>query len=159
MDATESDTIPNPVTDLAPGRPTGDCLSWRLAHRPQEAGTARRAVQAVMDTWQLAEDVAQSVLVVVSELIANAVEHALPPVALHLHRDGLPVDTPSVWVVVTDGGPTPGRDSGHAALPRDEHGRGLQVVEALSSTHGLQVHATGTISWARLTAVRAPSSP
>ncbi len=44
----------------------------------------------------------ESVLLVVSELVTNAIEHALPPVVLRLHRDRA---GDQVWVGVTDGGP------------------------------------------------------
>jgi anti-sigma regulatory factor (Ser/Thr protein kinase) len=77
---------------------------------------------------------------VVSELVTNAVCHALPPVALHLvvhtapSADGpTPARPGSLHIRVTDGGPDLRRTD---SRPADEHGRGTDIVSVLSSRHG-----------------------
>ncbi len=118
--------------------------TWPLEHTPEAAGQARRVTRACSQAWELDEDGREAVLLVVSELVTNAVEHAQAPVHLHLHHS----DTDGrVWIGVSDGGPAE-RDG---AWTRDEHGRGLAVVEALAEIHGTRTHLGGhTTHWARI---------
>ncbi|MFI6567561.1 ATP-binding protein [Streptomyces sp. NPDC050534] len=132
-----------------PGAPAGGAVSQSLEHRPVAAGAARAITRAVLEDWHVDRDAAQSVLLVVSELVTNAVEHALPPVALHLYQDRA---GDHVWVGVTDGGPA--RDDGAwtSSCTREEHGRGLAVVAVLATSHGTCSHPGGTAThWALLT--------
>ncbi|MGW2025255.1 ATP-binding protein [Streptomyces decoyicus] len=121
--------------------------SRRLAHRPEAVGHARRIVQSVLNAWCIDDDAAHSVLLVVSELVTNAVEHAQPPLALHLRREKTGL---RVWVGITDGGPSARDGAWTASCAPDEHGRGLAVIEALAAAHGADSHAGGTTHWARL---------
>ncbi|MER7820379.1 ATP-binding protein [Streptomyces sp. NPDC096153] len=129
---------------------TDDDVSLVLEHRPQAPGAARHTTQAVLDAWHVSPDAADAVLLVVSELVTNAVEHAEPPLALHLHRE----HTGSrVWVGVTDGGPAAHDGPWTSSCTGDEHGRGLEVVDALADAHGTRTHSGGfTTHWARLAA-------
>jgi anti-sigma regulatory factor (Ser/Thr protein kinase) len=130
-------------------------MRWRLDHHPRAAARARHVVRSLLEKWQgLDADTVESVLLVVSELVTNAVEHALPPVALHLRgeRDG-----PAVWICVTDGGPSgpdrlavPGPGSGHEPHRSEEGGRGLLIVSTLASAHGALCDADRTSRWARV---------
>ncbi len=87
-------------------------------------------------------------LLVVSELVTNAVEHAQGPLHLHLHRteaDG------HVWIGVSDGGPAPRDGEWTRSCTTDEHGRGLAVVAALAEHHGTRTWTGGhTTHWARI---------
>jgi len=90
------------------------------------------------------------VLLVVSELVTNALVHARPPATLRLWR--LSVDgRRAVHVEVTDGGPTapPGPQ---CAPDPDEHGRGLGIVTVLSARCGLRADRAGTSRWAQVLA-------
>ncbi|WP_406053520.1 ATP-binding protein [Streptomyces sp. NBC_01077] len=115
-----------------------------LDHRPQAVRTARHAAQAVLDEWQVASD---AVLLVVSELVTNAVEHAAPPLALHLHRERT---GSRVWVGVTDGGPVETEGTRTTSRADDEHGP--TIVDTLAETHGTRTHPSGTTHWARIAA-------
>ncbi|MFJ8589611.1 ATP-binding protein [Streptomyces sp. NPDC093595] len=74
-----------------------------LEHAPEAAATARHTVQSVLETWQDNDEAIDAVVLVASELVTNAVEHARAPLSLHLHREHT---GNRVWVGVTDGGPS-----------------------------------------------------
>ena len=92
---------------------------------------------------------------VVTELVANAVVHAHEPIALHLwvRRDG-------VRIGVSDGSTVEA-----VPLPDDPSapaGRGLRLVERLTSGWGSDVHDRGKITWAEVTersSVLVPADP
>ncbi|MFK0261401.1 ATP-binding protein [Streptomyces angustmyceticus] len=121
--------------------------SRRLVHRPEAVGHARRVARSVLHAWRIDDDAAHCVLLVVSELVTNAVEHARPPLALHLRREHR---GPRVWVGITDGGPSAQGGAWTSSCAHDERGRGLTIVEALAAAHGADSHAGGTTHWARL---------
>ncbi|MFB7867730.1 ATP-binding protein [Streptomyces sp. NPDC056069] len=116
----------------------GRVFGLPLEHGPLAPATARHAVRPVLEAWGLDGDRLYDVLLVVSELVTNAVTHALPPVMLHLHAavDG----SGRVQVHVTDGGPRARAESAPgnwaAARPEDEHGRGDVIVSALAGPTG-----------------------
>lgn len=133
---------PGVLSDLPAARQDTRCL---LPHCLEAAGSARRITSAFLKDWPVGET--ESVLLVVSELVANAVLYARPPLLLHLVRDHI---GSWVWVGVTDGGPT-GESAGTAAREDDEHGRGLVIVDALAPAHGTRNHASGRVThWAIL---------
>ncbi|CAG6392643.1 ATP-binding protein [Streptomyces cocklensis] len=136
---TDSGTDHDSGTDTDTDTDSGiGCLP--LPHRPEAGGDARRSAQAVLDRWQLPEETASDVVLVISELVTNALNHALPAVCLHMSR--LPCGT--VRVEITDGGPCA------SPLQRDpgDGGRGLALVQALAQAHGRHVGPTGTLAWA-----------
>jgi two-component sensor histidine kinase len=134
----------------APGTSAGDDVSQPLEHRPEAAGAARAITSEVLEGWHVGPEPTQSVLLVVSELVTNAVEHALPPVTLHLHRERA---GSHVWVGVTDGGLAHDEGEWASSCTQEEHGRGLAVVEVLATSHGISTHLGNTAThWARLSA-------
>lgn len=112
------------------------------------AGRARELLGRFLHRLDRA-DLADSARLVVSELVANAVEHGHPP-----------VDLTMTWL--TDGHPTlrldvcdRGRFQARPAAPsdEDESGRGLLLVEHVTDRWGLSPHpAAGTHAWAELRA-------
>ncbi|MEY9966174.1 anti-sigma regulatory factor (Ser/Thr protein kinase) [Streptacidiphilus sp. MAP12-16] len=112
---------------------------------------ARQVCRLALDSWQVDGESAESVLLVLSELVTNAVQHARPPlsVQLHLHEDQA---DRYVWIGITDGGPVPPVQGHKGRCPDDEHGRGLIIVDALAVAHGTQPHAGGATHWACLDA-------
>jgi anti-sigma regulatory factor (Ser/Thr protein kinase) len=130
-----------------PGTPVYDG-TWPLEHSPHAAGAARRIARSVLDDWRTHPESAEHILLVVSELVTNAVEHAQPPVAMHLHRERI---GSKMWVGITDGGPAQAEGRWTSSCGHDEHGRGLTVIDALATAHGTRRHPEGSAThWARL---------
>lgn len=112
---------------------------------PAEAhsvGVARAAVKENCHRWGygcLYDDAA----LIVSELVCNAVRHAGTDIGLTLmsRRRGLRVE-------VSDGSTRPIRP--RIATTADEGGRGLALVDALASHHGVRSAPGGKTVWAEL---------
>lgn len=131
------------------GAPAGGAMTQALEHRPDAAGAARAITRAVLEDWRVDRDATESALLVVSELVTNAVEHASPPLALHLYRERV---GDQMWVGVTDGGPAQAEGAWASSSTQEEHGRGLAVIEVLATSHGTRTHSGGNAThWARLT--------
>ncbi|MFF8787071.1 ATP-binding protein [Streptomyces sp. NPDC015125] len=148
--ASRADGTPDCTPVTAPAPCTGvNCTAWPLTHRSEAAKSARQLSRSTLDGWRVGEDAAASVLLVVSELVTNSVQHARPPLVLHIHRehaDG------HIWIGITDGGPAARKGAWTASCEGDEHGRGLVIIGSLAIAHGTLSHARGTTRWARLPA-------
>jgi len=90
------------------------------------------------------ETLVESVAVIVSELVANAVRHAPGPCAVEVsHRPG------TLRVAVADAGP--GMPDLQVLGPTHEDGRGLHIVSALSDAWGVDhLRDGGKLVWADL---------
>ncbi|MFI1030342.1 ATP-binding protein [Streptomyces sp. NPDC020951] len=62
-------------------------LEWGLPleHDLSSPSTARREARRVMNSWGAEGEILNYALLVVSELVTNAVQYALPPISLSLH--------------------------------------------------------------------------
>ncbi|MET7391254.1 ATP-binding protein [Streptomyces sp. NPDC005529] len=146
----QADARPTPNVSAGddPGRQASLAVSrdLELEHAPRSVGQARHLAQEFLGRTRT--DAAEAVIMVVSELVTNAIEHAQPPVMLHLHRE---MAGNSVWIGVTDGGPSPHEGDWTSSCTDQEHGRGLNIVEALAEAHGTRSLAGNTTThWARL---------
>ncbi len=106
------------------------------------AGAAREQTRAALGRWRL-PDLLDPVVLTVSELVANAVKHGRPPVAMLLRRTAR-----SVRVEVHD--EAPAAHLPPASQPATaESGRGLVIVDAVSDDTGVeQVPGDGKVAWA-----------
>ena len=147
------------LTAPAPGRAqcvggSGDSeriFDLPLEHDTLAPGTARHAAAAVLAEWGLDEGHVHDALLVVSELVTNAVAHAKPPVVLHMTLTADP--EAGLRVHVTDGGPAPAPTTWTARRPGDEHGRGAGIISALTQAAGTSDDLEGLIDhWANLDA-------
>jgi anti-sigma regulatory factor (Ser/Thr protein kinase) len=108
----------------------------------------RRAVSAARDDlarllagWHVPEELCADAVLVTSELLTNALLHGRPPVEINVR-----LDRHELYLEVFDrarAGPRSLRPT-----PQDEHGRGLQLVAALSSHWGHRTTRTGKCVWA-----------
>ncbi|AOP47714.1 ATP-binding protein [Streptomyces lydicus] len=123
---------------------------WPLPHLPGAVSVVRRRARAVLAHWNLAPDLAEDALLVISELITNAVAHARPPAVLRLSRivDG----RTTLRIEVTDAGPAAAGGRPVVEPYPGECGRGLGIVTALATRCGTDVHAGGVTRWAELLA-------
>ncbi|WP_329460730.1 ATP-binding SpoIIE family protein phosphatase [Streptomyces sp. NBC_01497] len=112
---------------------------WTLARDIAIVGTARALVERQIDAWGLAEDVKFVTVLIVSELVTNAVRHASAPIGLRLIRQ----DT--LTCEVSDGS-TAAPHLQHA-LPADEGGRGLLIVAETVSRWGVRHEPMGKTIW------------
>ncbi|MER5542340.1 ATP-binding protein [Streptomyces sp. NPDC001118] len=108
----------------------------------------RRSAAAVLADWSVSPVIVEDALLVVSELVTNAIVHALPPAILRLSW----VPGEGARIEVTDAGPTLSAGRSLADIDPDEHGRGETIVHALATRHGIHVHAGGVTRWAHLAA-------
>jgi anti-sigma regulatory factor (Ser/Thr protein kinase) len=108
-------------------------------------GTARRFVHDSLAEWHVDEDAADTAKLCVSELVTNAIIHAVAgcEVRLVLHRDTLTIS-------VRDGGTTAPDSHIPSADPLTSHGRGLQLVEMVTTRWGSELDEVGLTVWCEL---------
>ncbi|MGP4002525.1 ATP-binding protein [Streptomyces sp. 8N706] len=122
-----------------------------LPHAPGGVSTVRRRMRAVLADWKVSPDVVDDALLVISELLTNAVVHALPPASLRLSWTRVDRRT-ALRIEVTDAGPVDAAARPVVGFDPDEHGRGIGIVTALSARYGMRVHSGGVTRWADLPA-------
>ncbi|GLY05056.1 ATP-binding protein [Actinoplanes sp. NBRC 101535] len=122
----------------------------RLAPVPVSVRAARDLVELACHTWQL-HDLRQDAALVMSELAANAVEHAGTDFVLTVLRRGR-----DLHLAVRDGDTRYPRlvESTHAGprLPVVEGGRGLMLVHAVAARWGAIPAHGGKVVWATVSA-------
>ena len=124
-----------------------NAASWqtRVPYSARSAGTVRRWLADV--AGGVGDGLLEDLYAVATELIGNAVRHASP-----LAGDELSIrcrlSTGEVEFSVTDGG-----SAGTPAIRSVDHaspdGRGLHIVNALTSTWGVTDNGEGRTVWAR----------
>ncbi|MFJ4471038.1 SpoIIE family protein phosphatase [Streptomyces sp. NPDC089424] len=150
---------------LAAVRP-GAQVRAALGGSPLAPGTARGLLRAAFQEWtalglpgveRLTDRLAHDAMVVLSELVTNAVVHAGTDVELVCR---LEPDTGAVVVEVCDHHPSrPPRDGdGTAACDPPEYGRGLRLVAALSESWGVTYRRGAKSVWARMSADVCPDA-
>ncbi|WP_167469228.1 ATP-binding SpoIIE family protein phosphatase [Streptomyces rubrogriseus] len=121
----------------------GDTATWRLPARDDAAARARALVSALLRQWRTRDSTRDSVLLLVSELVTNAVRFAGGPITVRLIRAG-----PGLLCEVGDTG------NGRPRLGRggllDDGGRGLHVVHRLTTRWGVRWTDTGKVVWAEV---------
>ncbi len=122
----------------------GRNLQVTLLTGDQAAGLARRATRDALVTWRLAH-LEETAVLLVSELVTNAVRHAHGTDAIALN---LQTDRTCLRIEVQDADarwPQPRTPAGS-----DECGYGLVLVEALAGKWGVRETATGKAVWAEV---------
>ncbi|MFF7211959.1 ATP-binding protein [Streptomyces sp. NPDC008238] len=143
MDTVEADQLPG--RHSLPAQEEG----WTLSYRADAPAQARRLTKETLQRWKVPAATTDEALLVVSELVTNAVEYARPPIVLRLdHGRG----NGQVRVEVSDGGPAASIGEWAASCSDSEHGRGLTIVDQVAAAHGDRCEcATGRAThWAEL---------
>ncbi|MGZ3099810.1 ATP-binding protein [Streptomyces sp. H72] len=134
--------------------------TFRIPKHRRHVGTARQCLRKALADWGVADELADAVVLLASELVTNAVLHCrvtYAQVGVTLTLDG-----PELTLEVSD----PDRDRLprlHDAGPDEEGGRGLTLVSALSDTWGCRQDPYTKCVWARFTLMGrhhvAPAAP
>lgn len=121
----------------------GDTATWRLPARDDAPARARAHARALLRRWPLRDDTRDHVILLVSELVTNAVRFASGPVTVRLIRTGH-----SLLCEVGDTG------NGRPRLGRggllDDGGRGLHIVHRLTTRWGVRWTDAGKVVWAEV---------
>jgi anti-sigma regulatory factor (Ser/Thr protein kinase) len=125
-------------------------LRLRTAPHTSQIPMARRALQAVIQPCP--PDEQEILLLVVSELLGNAVAHAASCMELRVevHPGFLRVD------VIDDGDGRPGL---RTVPPLAERGRGLQIVDRLSAAWGVDDLIPGKQVWSVINRIDEVADP
>jgi signal transduction histidine kinase/DNA-binding response OmpR family regulator len=151
------DDVPQALVDaLLPDGPDDDIavLLAQVTGQPQQTTSAIRHITAEeravyearqfaatnLRDWEIPEARAREIVLLVSELVTNAVRYGQPPMELRIRR------TPAhVVLEVYDAAPFLPRKL--RPTPEDEHGRGLQLVAHLADRWGTRPTQHGKSVW------------
>ncbi|MFF7852747.1 ATP-binding protein [Streptomyces sp. NPDC007904] len=135
--------------------------SWRVAlpHTTAAVPVARALVRTALAEREHAAD-SDTAELLTAELVANAVEHTSGGRPIELVVQLLPTGC-QVEVHDTDPAPPGGltRPGLAAPDPWQEHGRGLLLIRALSSSCGHRPTPSGKAVWFRLSAIPRQRQP
>ena len=117
-------------------------LDLRVDAVPRSISTARHAVARLFDPeLQIPTELAGDVLLLVSELVTNAVLHARTTVHVSAR-----IDLGRILVAVADADPeNPPRPAEPGATATS--GRGMRLVELLATTWGVELGHTSKVVW------------
>ncbi|MER5521924.1 SpoIIE family protein phosphatase [Streptomyces sp. NPDC002763] len=150
-----------PARDEAPAHESAGAYAQgraTLPGSPLAPGSARALVRACLDEWtdcgllEPGQRVAEDAMVVVSELVTNAVVHAGTDVEVDWWLEEAREETAFV-VEVTDRHPSraPRDHPGETPYETPEYGRGLRLVASLAESWGVTYRIGAKTVWARLT--------
>ena len=113
---------------------------------PDAPSRGRHAVTAVLQEWGCAPETREDLLLVVSELVTNAVVHGAEPIVVTLVRGA-----ERLRVEVTDGAAESSPHNNRRPPATAENGRGLSVVTRLAVAWGWRASpGRGKTVWAEL---------
>jgi anti-sigma regulatory factor (Ser/Thr protein kinase) len=130
-----------------PDEPRDAIAALKLAPEPSAVPQARNFLSDTLAGWGMPGGLRADAVLLVSELVTNAIKHGRPPIELRARR------TPTHVLLEVDDGAT--------ALPRklrptpeDEHGRGLQLTAMLADRWGTRPLRDGKSVWCLLELAR-----
>ena len=126
-----------------------------LPFAASSVGVARRRLVSDLIAANVYDSAVCDVALVISELLSNALRHAVPLPGSKLHV-AWRIDTDSVQVSVRDGG-GPTRPELGEPTQAATGGRGLRIVQKLSRSWGTTTGDEGTTVWAEVPVRTAPT--
>ena len=118
--------------------------AFRLRAHPESVATAQNESRVFLSSLPVSSEPA---LLIVSELVSNAVRHGTEPIGLRLFWDGH-----ELHIEVSDCDPRVDRVTMTPAVKDEDHGRGLSLLDQLASTWGVDAGPSGLSKtvWATL---------
>ncbi|MBL1065398.1 ATP-binding protein [Streptomyces sp. 7-21] len=114
----------------------------RLPSRPESAGVARRLVRSMLHhRWGLPPDVTDTAVLLTSELVGNAVQHA------GAHVFGLRIRRRRDWIRCEVRDPSRALPCRLPVRDLDVSGRGLHLVNMLAGRWGVDLLPHGKSTW------------
>ncbi|MET8011411.1 ATP-binding protein [Streptomyces sp. NPDC005271] len=104
-------------------------IEWHLPRHPRSVGRARTLLREQARSWKVPEELAETAVLLLSELMTNACQHARVPPGREV-RARCVVRDEKLRVEVSDAGDVLPRL--RQARPEDESGRGLALIAALA---------------------------
>ncbi|MFF8841335.1 ATP-binding protein [Streptomyces sp. NPDC015127] len=146
------DALTTPLLDASPDTATSR-YGFEVPARVASVSRARRLVSERLGRWGIDGDTLDTALLIVSELVTNAVVHTDG----HLVSCQLLLADGRLRVTVQDQGSAPTGPRVCHGL-EEERGRGLLLVESLSTAWGTydREHSAGRAVWAELTCSDGP---
>lgn len=120
---------------------------WRFGIDPHAPGDARQHVRRVCGRWSVDDDAREAAEIVVTELVTNAVEHAVSASVVEVERSAHAL---RLTVRDFDLAPLP---EAHLPEPTSPRGRGLAMVAAVATSWGVEPHRDGKTVWAEMATV------
>jgi anti-sigma regulatory factor (Ser/Thr protein kinase) len=128
--------------------PTGK-LGWSrqlpLPPSGQAPGLARQAARDALAAWQL-EELTETTVLLVSELVTNAIQHASAGGSAIVLR----LETAGGWLRIEVHDADPGEPTPRPLTGLEESGFGLVLVEAMADKWGVRQTVNGKAVWAEL---------
>jgi anti-sigma regulatory factor (Ser/Thr protein kinase) len=117
--------------------------TYSVAADPRAVASARHFVVATLTAWGIDEDTVNAAILCLSELVTNAMIHTDAGCEVRVV-----LDRGILTTTVRDGGSSVLIDPSNIAVePLAVHGRGLQLVDALSTRWGSELDAVGLTVW------------
>jgi anti-sigma regulatory factor (Ser/Thr protein kinase) len=137
---------------MGEGMSAGDRLELPLACGREASRGARDHVGAFLEAHGINSEVRQVALLIVSELVTNAVVHAAEPITLDvaIHDDMLRLE-------VCDGDDRTGVVAVRSPPGGDTNSRGLAIVDSLAQRWGVRNRRGGKSVWAEMETLRVSS--
>jgi anti-sigma regulatory factor (Ser/Thr protein kinase) len=124
--------------------------SFAMAGETEGPARVRHWAAVALSSWGIPVDVVDTALLCLSELTTNALLHARG--GAHVEIDA---DVERLLLEVSDAG-VAGTLTAQLAAETDVRGRGLALVDALSTAWGAETHSHGTNVWCELALPRPP---
>jgi serine/threonine-protein kinase RsbW len=119
----------------------------QVRHVPASAALVRTRIRADLSSAGVTGDSLDSVLLVASELVGNAVRHAQPAASGMLEIEW---DLDTACVVIQVGDHSHELPQRRQPTPDEPSGRGLAIVDALAESWGAETDRDGKRVWARI---------
>jgi anti-sigma regulatory factor (Ser/Thr protein kinase) len=123
-------TADGPSAQRGQAAPSDRSTCWRVAREPAAVAGARRTASGVLHGWGLAA-LADETVLMLGELVTNAVQHGDGPIELRLRVDD---DAGMLFGEVRDASAV--LQTRRQAAPGDEDGRGLALIVFLAASYG-----------------------